>query len=79
MATRAIRYDPECDSAAEALGGYEAIDETLDVYWEPYLETQRDLRSSSVHGEVFAISERSRWATYRRSLGISSLKERVAF
>jgi len=32
MSNRNIRYDPECDTAAELLGGYEAIDESLDAY-----------------------------------------------
>ena len=31
MSNRNIRYDPECDTAAELLGGYEAIDESLDA------------------------------------------------
>jgi hypothetical protein len=34
MTTRAVRYDTECDKAAESLGGYEAIDDTLYVYLE---------------------------------------------
>jgi hypothetical protein len=32
MAGRAIRFDQECDKAAEALGGYEAIDDSLNAY-----------------------------------------------
>jgi hypothetical protein len=32
MTGRNIRYDEECDSAAEALGGYKAIDESLYAY-----------------------------------------------
>jgi hypothetical protein len=35
MAGRAIRFDPECDKAAELLGGYATIDDALDVYLEP--------------------------------------------
>jgi hypothetical protein len=34
MSGRNIRYDPECDKAAELLGGYQAIDGALDVYWD---------------------------------------------
>jgi hypothetical protein len=31
---RKIRWDAECDKAAEALGGYEVIDESLDTYFD---------------------------------------------
>jgi len=34
MAFHAIRYDPACDEAADKLGGYGAIDDSL----TPYLE-----------------------------------------
>ncbi len=32
MSSRNIRFDPECDRAAEALGGYEAIDDSLNAH-----------------------------------------------
>lgn len=34
MAGRAIIFDKSCDEAAELLGGYEAIDESLFIYLE---------------------------------------------
>jgi len=34
MAFRAIRFDPECDAAAESLGGYAAIDDSLNAHWD---------------------------------------------
>jgi hypothetical protein len=35
MMGRKIIYDPECDAAAERLGGYERIDPSLDTILEP--------------------------------------------
>ena len=32
---RAIRFEPSCDRAAEALGGYAAMDEALFFWLEP--------------------------------------------
>ena len=32
MASRNVRFDPNCDEAARALGGYEAIDDSLLSY-----------------------------------------------
>ena len=32
MSSRNIRFDPECDKAADKLGGYEAIDDSLNAY-----------------------------------------------
>lgn len=34
MASRAIRFEHSCDAAAERVGGYELIDESLDRFWE---------------------------------------------
>jgi len=34
MPPRNIRFDPGCDVAAEALGGYRAIDESLYIHLE---------------------------------------------
>ncbi len=34
MASRSVRFDPACNAAAEALGGYEAIDESLYIHLE---------------------------------------------
>jgi len=42
MNGRSIRWDRACDLAAESLGGYEAIDESIFVYLE------------ALHGDPFA-------------------------
>jgi hypothetical protein len=34
MAGRNIRFDPACEAAADNLGGYRALDECLDAYWD---------------------------------------------
>jgi hypothetical protein len=34
MPDRKIRWDEDCDRAAEMLGGYEVIDESLDAYFD---------------------------------------------
>jgi hypothetical protein len=52
MPGRNIRYEPSCDLAAEALGGYEAIDEALFVYLEALDRNPSAFRRSIPIGEA---------------------------
>jgi len=42
MPGRRIIFDPDCDIAATALGGYQRIGRSLDGYWDSLLLAPRD-------------------------------------
>jgi hypothetical protein len=41
MAARKITFDPDCDKAVEALGGYKRLDPTLEAAWDGLMREPR--------------------------------------